>query len=49
VAENTVARIGSGKPVNKSTLSLLKSPFETAGVEFVKNGVIVPPKKSGEA
>jgi transcriptional regulator with XRE-family HTH domain len=48
IGANTVARFESGKPVNTSTATMIQLAFETAGVEFLDNGGIVPPKKSRE-
>ena len=48
VTVNTVARFESGKPANRSTLTLIKNAFEAAGVEFIENSVIVPQMKSGD-
>jgi transcriptional regulator with XRE-family HTH domain len=47
IGTNTVARFESGKPVNVSTMTLIKITFEAAGVQFTEDGGIVPPK-SGE-
>jgi transcriptional regulator with XRE-family HTH domain len=48
IGSNTVARFESGQRVNFSTLTMMEQAFEAAGVEFLDNGGIVPPKKSGE-
>jgi transcriptional regulator with XRE-family HTH domain len=48
VGASTVARFESGKATNTSTLVLIRNAFEAAGVRFLEDGGIVPPKKNGE-
>jgi transcriptional regulator with XRE-family HTH domain len=46
VGTNTVSRFESGKAVHMSSLTLMRLAFEKAGVRFLDDGGIVPPKKS---
>ena len=45
VSANTVARFESGKKSNASTVKLIQRALEEAGVRFLDDGGIVPPKK----
>jgi transcriptional regulator with XRE-family HTH domain len=45
VGATTVIRFEGGKPSNASTLMLIRQAFEAAGVKFLDDGGIVPPKK----
>ena len=45
ISANTVARFESGKKSNASTIRLIQHAIEKAGVKFIDDGGIVPPKK----
>ena len=44
ISANTVARFESGKKPNASTVKLIQQAFENAGVKFLDDGGILPPK-----
>jgi len=44
VGATTVIRFEGGKPANASTLTLIRQAFEAAGVKFLDDGGIVPPR-----
>ena len=45
VGATTIIRFEGGKPSNASTLVLIRQAFEAAGVRFLDDGGIVPPKR----
>jgi transcriptional regulator with XRE-family HTH domain len=45
---NTVSRFEGGQNVTVSTIERIRAAFEAAGVKFLKNGGVEPPKESGE-
>jgi transcriptional regulator with XRE-family HTH domain len=48
LSANTISRFEGGANANTATLKAIRQAFMDAGVRFLANGGVVPPKESGE-